>query len=267
MKFYLSYFKLRFITGLQYRTSAYAGLATQLFFGLIFIMVYLAFYESGTGKNPMEIQQLTSYLWLNQAFFSLFYMLYKDGEIFDLIKNGNIAYELIRPKKLYFIWFAKIIGQRLSMVTLRCIPIFIISFFLPYPYKMGLPVSFGHLILFILTLITGTLLMTAIITLYHIIVLKTLNEKGIPQVFSAIADLLSGLIVPIPFFPKFLQVISDFLPFRYINDLCFRIYSGHINIQEGLFGFGIQIVWIIIIVSIGYFMINKSLKRVVVQGG
>ena len=93
MKFYFSYFKLRFITSLQYRSSALAGIATQIFFGLIFIMVYLAFYESGSSSYPMEVYELVSYLWLNQICFSLVYMFYKDKEIFDLIKTGNIAYE------------------------------------------------------------------------------------------------------------------------------------------------------------------------------
>lgn len=267
MRFYLSYFKLRFITGLQYRTAAYAGLATQLFFGLIFIMVYLAFYESGSGDNPMDIQELASYLWLSQSFFSLFYMMYKDSEIFDTIRNGNIAYELVRPKKLYFIWYAKIIGQRLAMVTLRCLPILLLTFIFPSPYKLGLPINIESFLLFLLTLITGTLLMTAIITLYPVLTLMTLNEKGIAQIFAALADVLSGLVVPIPFFPKFLQVISNYLPFRYVSDLPFRIYTGNIGINEGLMGMGIQVIWIFIVVSIGYFLTTKSLKRVVVQGG
>jgi len=267
MRFYLSYFKLRFITGLQYRAAAYAGLATQLFFGLVFVMVYLAFYDSSSGDTPMKIQELVSYLWLNQAFFSLVNMMYKDSEIFETIKNGNIAYELARPKKLYFIWFAKIIGQRLAMVTLRCLPILLISFFLPYPYKLGLPSSIGSFMLFLLTLMTGTILMTAIITLYPVLTLRTLNEKGIAQIFAALADVLSGLVVPIPFFPKFLQIISNYLPFRYVSDLPFRIYTGNIGISEGIMGLGLQIVWIFIVVFIGYFLTNKSLKRVVVQGG
>ena len=71
MKFYKSYFKLRFISNLQYRASALAGISTQLFFGSIFIMVYLAFYESNSGVGPMKINELVSYLWLNQTFFSL----------------------------------------------------------------------------------------------------------------------------------------------------------------------------------------------------
>ena len=38
MKSYLSYFKLKFITGLQYRSAALAGIFTQLFFGFIYIV-------------------------------------------------------------------------------------------------------------------------------------------------------------------------------------------------------------------------------------
>ena len=54
MSQYLTYFKIKFISGLQYRSAALAGLSTQFFFGLVFIMVYHAFYTSGSGKLPME---------------------------------------------------------------------------------------------------------------------------------------------------------------------------------------------------------------------
>ena len=38
MKSYLSYFKLKFINGLQYRAQAIAGIITQFFFGFVFII-------------------------------------------------------------------------------------------------------------------------------------------------------------------------------------------------------------------------------------
>ena len=50
MKQYISFFKLKFSIGLQYKAAALAGMATQIFFGLIFIMVYVAFYSSGTNS-------------------------------------------------------------------------------------------------------------------------------------------------------------------------------------------------------------------------
>ncbi len=267
MKFYLSYFKLRFITGLQYRSAAIAGVATQLFFGLVYIMVYLAFYDSNPGGGPMNQSDLVSYLWLNQIFFSLIYMFYKDKEIFDIIKNGNIAYELIRPKKIYFMWFSKIIGQRLSNVTLRCLPVLVVAIIIPKPYNLSAPESLLSFLMFVVTLIIGTLLMTAIITLYHVITLRTLNEKGITNLFMSLSDILAGGVVPIPFFPLFLQKIANVLPFRYVFDLPFRLYSGNISVSDGLNGIVIQLIWFLIIVIIGNLLLRKSLKKVVVQGG
>ena len=112
MKSYLSYFKLKFITGLQYRSAALAGIFTQLFFGFIYISVYIACYESNSGNLPMPLDELVSFLWLNQAFFSLIYLWYKDKDILNLIKTGNLSYELCRPQDLYFMWFSKIIGEK-----------------------------------------------------------------------------------------------------------------------------------------------------------
>lgn len=267
MKCYFTYFKLKFISELQYRAAALAGLSTQIFFGLVFIMVYIAFYESGDTNMPMTLSQTITYLWLNQAFFSLINQFYKDKELFNLVTSGNISYELARPKNLYFMWYFKILGARLSMVTLRCIPLLIVAFLLPGVLKMQLPASPLHFLLFIVTLLVGSLLVTAIITLYPIITLKTMNEKGIVNIFVAIADLLSGVVVPIPFFPKFLMIISSLLPFQYISDLPFRIYVGDISISNGLYGLLIQFIWIFITISIGCIILNKSLKRVVVQGG
>lgn len=267
MRAYLSYFRLRFITHLQYRAAAWAGIATQVFFGFVYIMVYLAFYESGGSSLPMKLPQLITYIWLNQALLSLVNLFYKDQELFDLIKKGNIAYELARPKNLYFMWYFKIIGERLSKVVLRC-PLFLaFLLILPNPYRLLFPASPVNFILFILTLTLGSLLMTSIIVLYPIITMHTLNEKGIVGIIISISDIFSGLVVPIPFFPKFLRVISSCLPFQYVSDLPFRIYVGNINVKQGLQGLLIQAIWIMILVLLGYFLMHKSLKKVIVQGG
>ena len=267
MKAYLSYFKLRFITNLQYRAAAWAGIATQVFFGFVYIMVYIAFYESESISLPMELPQLITYIWLNQALLSMVNLFYKDRELFNLVKTGNIAYELTRPKDLYFMWYFKIIGQRLAMVFLRFIPFLVFICILPKPYRIILPVSIEHFLLFLLTLATGALLMTAIITLYPIISMRTLNEKGIVEIIIALADILSGLVVPIPFFPKYFQAVSKVLPFQYVSDLPFRIYVGNISLTEGINGLLIQIIWLLILIITGYILMNKSLKKAVVQGG
>ena len=94
-----------------------------------------------------------------------------------------------------------------------------------------------------------------------------MNEKGIVNIFVVVADLLSGIVIPIPFFPSFLKNISKFLPFQYISDLSFRIYVGDIGIYNCLIGILIQIFWLILVIIIGYFLMKHNMKRVVVQGG
>ena len=267
MTAYLSYFKLRFITGLQYRISALAGVVTQIFFGLIFIMVYLAFYESGSSNAPMEFNQLVSYLWLNQCLFALIYIWYKDKDILSMIKNGNISYELCRPQELYFMWYTKILSSRLSQTLLRCVPAFIIAFLLPAPFNLSLPASGVTFVLFLITLIIGVLLVTCIVNLFHIITMFTLDEKGIVGIFFCIADIFSGLTVPLPFFPNLLLKIADFLPFRYVSDLPFRIYISNISTNIAIKGIIIQLVWIFILGTLGYILSKIALKKAIVQGG
>ena len=262
MKSYLSYFKLRFITNLQYRTEAIAGICTQIFFGLIFIMVYLAFYESG-GNTPMNWQELVNYLWLQQSFFALIYPFDRENELLHMIKNGNLAYELIRPQDFYFKWYIKMLAKRLVAVILRFIPLIILAISLPYPFHLSTPYS----IMFIDALTLGFFLVTSLNLLMHILTMFTLDEKGTMTTYNVIAEIFMGGTIPIPFFPLWLKPIAEFLPFRFIGDFPFRIYSNSIPLQEGYILIIGSIIWIIITISLGYLISRVSLRKAVIQGG
>lgn len=267
MKSYLSYFKLKFITGLQYRSAALAGIFTQLFFGFIYISVYIACYESNNGNLPMPLDELVSFLWLNQAFFSLIYLWYKDKDILNLIKTGNISYELCRPQDLYFMWFSKIFGEKLSSSLLRFFPVVLIAVLLPAPFNLDLTITLPRFLIFIVSFILAIILTISLILLYHVICLITLDEKGIVNILMVSSDILSGLVLPIPFFPNFLQKISNILPYRYVSDFPFRLYVGNISLNDGLKGIIIQIIWIIILIALGKIITNKALKKAIIQGG
>ncbi len=131
MRQYISFFKLKFAVGLQYKAAALAGLATQIFFGLVFVMVYMAFYGSGEADVAISLREIIPYQWLSQAFLSLIWIWHKDNEILNMIKNGDVAYELCRPQNLYWMWYIRILASKLSAVLLRCIPLLIIAFLLP----------------------------------------------------------------------------------------------------------------------------------------
>jgi ABC-2 type transport system permease protein len=143
---------MRVIAGLQYRAAAWAGVATQLFFGFMFIMIYKAFYASSNTATPMEWSQLVSYIWLQQAFLGIIMLWYQDGELLSAITSGNVAYELCRPYGLFSFWVVRLLAMRLSNVLLRCLPILIIASLLPVSYRMSFPASPMAAFLFMLSL-------------------------------------------------------------------------------------------------------------------
>ena len=267
MNQYLAFFRIKFIAGLQYRAAAIAGILTQFFFGFVFIMVYYAFYKSNNSTGPMEWQALVSYIWLQQAFYSLTYVFHKEKDIVKMIKDGNVAYELCRPGNLFFKWYARILASKLTGGSLKFLPVILVGVILPYPFNLTLPPTFLHFLAFIITLLISTFLITSIISLLHLFMLYTIDADGILKIFRVIADLFSGGIVPILFLPNFLQKISNFLPFQYIGDIPYRLYTGSISLNS----FGsiviIQVFWTILFLIIGHVLSKKICKKLVIQGG
>lgn len=268
MRTYLSLFRIKFIANLQYRAAALAGVFTQLFFGLVFILVYLAFYESNpTTSAPMPWNDLVSYLWLNQILFSLTYIWVRDRDLLDMIKNGNVAYEMCRPISFYWKWFFTMYGSRLANVLLRFIPVTIIAFLLPSPYTLGLPKDFNTFLVFILALIIASLLVTSLSFIYHLITFFTLDEKGVITFLMVFGEIFAGGTIPLVFFPKFLYNIAYILPFRYICDLPFRIYSGNISIVNALPDVVGALIWLICLIILGLFIAKLAMKKATIQGG
>lgn len=266
MKAYLSFIKLRLNVGLQYRFAAIAGIATQFFFGAMYIMIYEAYYRTGISGG-MEWQQLVSYLWLNQAFFFLTYFNLLDPDIHDSIVTGQVSYEFIRPVNIYWLWYSKLFAKKIAGTALRFFPVILIALLLPFQYSLKGPASGMAFLLFIVTLFFGVLLSIAIGMLIYSLMFYTTSSKGIFSVYAVTAEFFAGAIIPIPFMPEILQKICFALPFRYVIDLPYRLYCGNISVTEGIQSALIQLVWIVAIIALGLLVMKNARKKLVIQGG
>ncbi len=267
MSTYFSVLKLRFKNGLQYRVAALAGIATQFFWGFMYIMIYQAFYSNAAKIQPISLSQIVVYIWLQQAFLAFIALWYRDYEIFDLITTGNIAYELCRPCKIYNFWYSKLLAQRLSSALLRCFPILILSFFLPRPYNMRLPQNFATACTFFTALMLGLLVLVAISMFIYISVFITMSPTGSLLMIGVVGEFLGGSVIPVPLMPIWLQKIVYVLPFRLASDLPFRIYSGNIPLNDAVKWIGIQLIWLFVLVALGNAALNKAMRKIEVQGG
>ena len=267
MKKYLSFFRIKFVAGLQYRAAAWGGMVTQFFWGGMSLLMYWAFYQNGENSFPMTFPELSNYIWLQQAFLSLFAMWFFDSEIFDAITTGNIAYELCRPCSLYAMWFTKNTAIRLSKAVLRCLPILLIAAFLPAPFGITLPPDWLAGVLFLISLTLGLLVLVSFSMLIYISTFYTMSPQGIRLLAATLTDFLAGGIIPIPFFPENLQAVMNALPFASVQSTPFLIYSGHISGRHALQSIAVQLIWFAALTMIGLFCMSRALKKVVVQGG
>jgi len=252
---------------MQYRIAALAGVATQFAWAGMIILAFSAFYRTDPNAFPMTFSQTTTYIWLQQALMLLIFMAMSDTEIISAIRDGSIAYEMVRPIDIYNRWICQIIAQRLAGVSLRALPMFIVSALLPYPYGISLPVNGLHFLLFIVSLVTAALLVAAILNLAYVALFYTNSHMGIQTIIWGSATFLSGMTIPIPFFPEPIRSIAQVLPFAALQDLPLRIYSGHIYGVELVQRMGLQIFWLLFMLGLGRLLIKRALRRVFVQGG
>ena len=267
MRKYLSYFKIRYIVALQYRAAALAGIVTQIAWGFMLLLSYFAFYKSGANNFPMDFEELSSYIWLSQAFFSMFVLWSFDEDIFSSIASGDIAYELSRPLDLYWLWYVKNMAMRTAKASLRAVPMLIIAAFLPAPFGLSLPASPLRFLLFLASFLLAFMLLTSVLMIIYISAFFTVSPQGTKIIVTTVGDFFAGVIIPIPFFPEWLQPLFYALPFAYMQSSPFLIYVGHTSLIESLYFLVGQVFWLAVLLLIGKLMLSKALKRVVVQGG
>ena len=270
MSVYLGYLKIKLLDAIQYKMAAIAGVLTQIAWGGMYIMLFTTFLKNGTSTN-MSINQMSTYIWLQQAFIMMFTISTGtiDKDILESVVSGNISMELIRPVKLYNIWHARNFGTKIGNTIIRCIPLIICCTVLPLgEYGISAPSSITNFILFAITLVLSMLLLLAYLMIMFGVLMTTVSSHGIRLAFSLTLEFFSGMVIPIAFMPDKIIQILKFTPFYYIQNVPFNIYTGYIsgfdNIVQIIL---IQIIWLILLTIIGKSIIKKKTNKVVVQGG
>jgi ABC-2 type transport system permease protein len=248
---------------LQYRAAAVAGLGTQLFWGLIRVMIFGAFYRSTTTSQPMTYPDVVTYIWLGQATFAM--LPYRmDDDIRAMIRSGTVAYEMLRPLDLYAFWFSRDVAARFAPMLLRAIPIFVMAGIF---FGLRPPASWVSTGAWAVATLGALLLSSAISTLLSISLLWTIAGEGVSVLILGAVFILSGGIVPLPLFPDWAQPLLNVLPFRGLVDVPFRLYMGHIPDEEIILALVHQSVWIVGLVVLGRLVLARGKRRLVVQGG
>ena len=266
LRAYLSLFAARFKMLLQYRAAAIAGFGTQLFWGLIRVMILEAFFRNGAATaQPMSLAETITYVWLGQAFFVMIpYSSNPDPEIRNMMRSGSVAYEMARPLDLWGLWYARAIAARSAPVMLRALPMFAVA--VPF-FGMVLPPSGASALAWAVAMVGALLLVSAFSTLLTVSLLWTVSGDGIARLAPSLVLIASGMIVPIPLFPDWAQPILAALPFGGMADAPFRLYMGHLPPEAAPLIVAKQLLWTAAFALAGRALLARGVRRLVVQGG
>lgn len=262
MNAYTAMLSARCRTLLQYRAAAVAGFGTQLFWGIIRMMIFAGFYAAGPAAAPMSQRDVVAYIWLGQAFFAMF-PLRSDSELAELILRGNVVYELLRPVDLYGFWYARSLASRIAPTLMRSVPMLAIASAAGWLFWPG-P---GSLAACIVSLAAAVLMSAALSMLMTVTLAWTVSARGINSIVMSVAYFLSGMVIPLPFFPDRIQPLLRALPFRGLIDTPFRLFTGHIPASELPAVLAHQVLWTAALVLLGRWLLGRARRRLVIQGG
>ena len=266
MKTYASFFRMRFLTLIQYRAAALAGVVCQIMFGLMRVMVLMAFYASSSRSQPMALSQAITYVWLGQATLGLLPWRV-EPEIADSVRSGKVAYEIVRPIDLYSMWYARTLANLCAPTLLKSVPQFVIALLiLPRSYGMTPPTPKAA-VAYLASLTLAALLSAAILNLVHALILILQKSDGLVRTVTVLAEVLSGEIVPLKLMPAGIAQALQLQPFAGVMDLPAQLFCGSIAPEGCWRVLLVQAFWIGVFVVAGRWTVKKGLRQVVLAGG
>jgi len=85
--------------------------------------------------------------------------------------------------------------------------------------------------------------------------------------FNSLAELLSGALIPLPFFPPVIARVLALTPFATTINAPLRIYSGDLAGAAAGQAIGLQAFWLVVMLALGHLLLRRALRRTVIQGG
>ncbi len=258
-------FRKSFRRMLAYRAATFAGLVTNLFFGLLRAYVFLALFAgSGGGRVAgYSLAEALTYAGLAQAMIGPIRM-WGAYEIMDTIRSGQIAMDLCKPFDFAGFWLARDLGRAAWELLARALPLLL---FYGLVFDLVWPDSAGRWLAFTLALILAILVSFHWLLLVNLAAFWMTDATGLARIAFLGILLFTGLVMPLTFFPDWLAGPARWLPFAaYVNTPA-EVFLGHARGTGLWLALGHQLIWLAILAGLGRWVFHRGLRRLSLQGG
>jgi ABC-2 type transport system permease protein len=246
-----------------YRTENLAGLVTNSFFAYIRAALYLAVYQSTTNVGGYDSQAAVTYTWITQAMIMVCAN-WGWWDVEETIRTGDVISDLAKPFSYLGFWLARDLGRAAYFVFLRAAPILFVGQLL---YGLHWPSSFGAWLAFGVGMALAVVVSFGWRFLLNVSAFWTTDARGLGAIALAASLFLGGFVVPIRYFPDWLQPVALALPFASITQTPADLFVERIQGADIIGPIVLQLVWAIVLLAAAQLATLLAIRRVVVQGG
>lgn len=243
-----------------YRQAALAGMTTNVVFGLLRASVLVAVLAQRGSVAGYDLATVVTYVWLGQGLLSVV-LLWGDTEFAERVRSGDVVVDLGRPWDLQAALLATDLGRAGAAVGLRLLPpIAVGAVFFPFRW----PAHPSTWLLFPVAVLLAVVVSFGIRFLINCSTFWLLDARGVLAMWGVTGGVLSGLVIPLPWFPAWAQAVLSWTPFPAIMQGPIDVFTERVD-PWGVLAH--QAGWALMLLLAGRLVLARGVRRLVVQGG
>jgi ABC-2 type transport system permease protein len=246
-----------------YPAATLAGVWTNTVFGFIQAYILLALFEHRDDIGGWDATDTVTYVWFVQGLLMTVYT-FGWAEVALRIRSGDIATDLARPLDPIRYWLAYDLGRALYHFLFRGIAPFVIGMLV---FDVQLPESAVTWLWLPLTIALAVVVSFAYRFLYNLASFWLLDYRGVMLVAVTTAALFSGFVLPLAFFPDWLEAVARVLPFAAMMQIPVDVFLEKATGAEVVALLFLQVLWAVVLLGVARLVLGTAIRRVVVQGG
>lgn len=260
---YAEFSRVGFVNILAFRLRYFTGIITYSLNVTIYYFIWSAVYHNGQSIAGYNMAQMITYTcvgWIIRSFYSNTI----DQEMAYEVIDGKIAMDLIKPVSVPWMWISRAMGESAFRLGLLTLPVALVITFI---FPMQAPASHWDFGMFLLSTLGSFFLMAAIGLLIGTCAIPLKSILALVRAKQWLIELLSGLLLPMSFFPKPIAVAMNWLPFEHIAYTPLQIYLGKLSHAAALRALATEWFWVVALLVLAHLWWNHSLRRLSIQGG
>jgi len=260
---YVEFSRVGFVNILAFRLRYFTGIITYFLNVTVYYFIWTAVFRSSSSLAGYTLAQMIAYVsvgWIIRSF----YWNTIDQEMAYEVIEGKIAMDFIKPVSIQWMWISRAMGESAFRLGLLTLPTAVI---LALVFPIQGPASRENFLLFIAAVAGSFFLMAAINFMIGTCAIPLKSILALIRAKYWLIELLSGLLIPIAFFPQKLQRVMAWLPFEHIANTPLQIYLGKLDRAHAWRALGTQWLWVVALLILAHVWWDRASRKITIHGG